>query len=169
MVFVIPHYKVEMPGMRGMSITSGQGFGLPTNSAMMFFALALFVTHTLLRNAGTGYVKLVHFMTRFITTLKDEERVDIELGLAKEVGWDSYSHDVLDPLTKKSVKHDDDEESGGMYRLDTRTNLFEQVKSKVTGGEYAVCALICYIRVLYCMRTSFSCNQDERERERVCV
>ena len=80
--------------------------------------------------------------------------------LAREVGWGSYSHDVLDPLTKKSVnmKHDDDKESGGMYRLDTRTNLFEQVKSKVTGGEYAVCALICYIRVLYCMRTSFSRN-----------
>jgi len=125
--------------MRGMSITSGQGFNLPNNSTMMFFALALFITHTLLRNAGTGYVKLVHFMTRFMTTLKDEERVDIELGLAKEVGWDSYSHDVLDPLiTKKSsVKHDEVE--SGMYRLDTRTNLFEEViKSKMDEGEWAV-------------------------------
>ena len=110
-----------MPGMRGISMS--QGFGLP-NEGLMFFALALFVTTALLKNAGDGYAKMIHFMSKFISALKDEEKVDLELGLAKDIGWDAYSHDKLYPLQK----HYTEEKSS--VKLDPRTNLFiEEVMS----------------------------------------
>ena len=100
-----------------------QGFGLP-NEGLMFFALALFVTTALLKNAGDGYAKMIHFMSKFISALKDEDKVDLELGLAKDIGWDAYSHDKLYPLQK----HYTEEKSS--VKLDPRTNLFiEEVMS----------------------------------------
>ena len=108
-----------------------QGFGLP-NEGLMFFALALFVTTALLKNAGNGYARFIHFMTKCVSALKDEEKVDLELGLAKEIGWDAYSHDKLYPLQK----HYTEEKSS--VKLDPRTNLFiEEVMSK-NDGKYLI-------------------------------
>jgi len=108
--------------MRGISMS--QGFGLP-NEGLMFFALALFVTTALLKNAGDGYARFIHFLTKCISALKDEEKVDLELGLAKEIGWDVYSHDKLYPLQKHHT------EVKSSVKLDPRTNLFiEEVMSK---------------------------------------
>ena len=124
---------VEMPGMRGISMS--QGFGLP-NEGLMFFALALFVTTALLKNAGNGYAKMIHFMTKCVSALKDEEKVDLELGLAKEIGWDAYSHDRIDPLQK----HYTEEKSS--VKLDPRTNLFIEEVMPKPDGEYPQCSLL---------------------------
>jgi len=108
-----------------------QGFGLP-NEGLMFFALALFVSTALLKNAGDGYTKMINFMTKCVSAIRDEEKVDLELGLAKEIGWDAYSHDKLYPLQK----HYTEEKSS--VKLDPRTNLFiEEVMSK-NDGKYLV-------------------------------
>ena len=110
-----------------------QGFGLP-NEGLMFFALALFVTTALLKNAGDGYARFIHFMTKIHCVLKDEEKVDLELGLAKEIGWDAYSHDKLYPLQK----HYTEEKSS--VKLDPRTNLFiEEVMPKHDGEISFLC------------------------------
>jgi len=108
-----------------------QGFGLP-NEGMMFFALALFVTTALLKNAGDGYARFIHFLTKCISALKDEEKVDLELGLAKEIGWDAYSHDKLYPLQKHYT------EAKSSVKLDPRTNLFIEEDVSKPDCEYRI-------------------------------
>ena len=123
---------VEMPGMKGISPTS-ISYGLPNDGAM-FFALAVFLTTALLRNAGEGYVKMVHFMHKFMTTkmlIKREESADLELGLPQETDWSTYEHSMLDPLQKKKQK-----KRSARYWFDPRINMFEKIKSK-TGREYS--------------------------------
>ena len=124
---------VEMPGMKGISPTS-ISYGLPNDGAM-FFALAVFLTTALLRNAGEGYVKMVHFMHKFMTTkmllIKEESRADLELGLPQETDWSTYEHSMLDPLQQKK-----NQKKSTRYSFDPRINMFEMIKSK-TGREYS--------------------------------
>ena len=124
---------VEMPGMKGISPTS-ISYGLPNDGAM-FFALAVFLTTALLRNAGEGYVKMVHFMHKFMTTkmllIKEESRADLELGLPHETDWSTYEHSMLDPLQQKKKK----QKRSARYWFDPRINMFEMIKSK-TGREF---------------------------------
>ena len=124
---------VEMPGMKGISPTS-ISYGLPNDGAM-FFALAVFLTTALLRNAGEGYVKMVHFMHKFMTTKmllisKEESRADLEMGLPHETDWSTYEHSMLDPLQKKKQKR------SARYWFDPRINMFQMIKSKA-GREYS--------------------------------
>ena len=125
---------VEMPGMKGISPTS-ISYGLPNDGAM-FFALAVFLTTALLRNAGEGYVKMVHFMHKFMTTkmllIKDKESADLELGLPQETDWSTYEHSMLDPLQKKKQK------KSTRYSFDPRINMFEKIKSKTGRKESAI-------------------------------
>ena len=125
---------VEMPGMKGISPTS-ISYGLPNDGAM-FFALAVFLTTALLRNAGEGYVKMVHFMHKFMTTkmllIKDKESADLELGLPQETDWSTYEHSMLDPLQQKKKQ----KKRSARYWFDPRINMFEKIKSKA-GREYS--------------------------------
>ena len=120
---------VEMPGMKGISPTS-ISYGLPNDGAM-FFALAVFLTTALLRNAGEGYVKMVHFMHKFMTTkmllIKDKESADLELGLPHETDWSTYEHSMLDPLQQKKKQK---QKRSARYWFDPRINMFEMIKSK---------------------------------------
>ncbi|KAL7530516.1 hypothetical protein ACHAXR_007317 [Thalassiosira sp. AJA248-18] len=115
---------VEMPGMRGVSPYE---MGRLPNQGVVMLSLALFITTALLRSAGEGRVRLMHFMTKYLgKMIKEDEKKkeEIELGLPKEMDWDTYSHSMLDPLQKKHTEKSSD------HVFDKRTMLFDSIKSK---------------------------------------
>ena len=90
---------VQMPGMRGIS--PSQMGGLPNVPAMLF-ALALFLTTAIILNARDGYLYLMHQRWRNLDKINEKDNKiesELELGLARQVDWGTYSHLVLDPLS----------------------------------------------------------------------
>ena len=130
---------VEISGMRG--IAPSQVGHLP-NPGAWFFALAFFVTTTLLRKAGNGYARFVHFVAKHMVSMIKKDEEDIDIGLPKETDWDQYSHSMLDPLQKKKVEKISD------YKFDPYTFLFLRVK-KAGGEAFNIRSNTLFLLVLY--------------------
>jgi len=122
---------VTMPGMRGIS--PAQVGQLPLQ-VMMMFGLSLFFVMGALRSAEGGYVRLMTFMAKSMKrmfdkndTTEEEEKMEMveELGLPKEVDWNTYSHSELDPILQS--KHPNVQSE---LAFNPQTLLFERSTKK---------------------------------------